>query len=408
MKKLTPFLIIGICLSIATDALAAFPQANILNVQSSAIEGPAHHGLVVQTSGITDPSLSFYEVSIKPDSGGPFPPWATYNTEIQPYDSALLVIPYRDGIFSMRADTRYCVRVRAVYGSQTTAWAQRCGIQINVPASPAGDSDRDGLSDADEYARGLDPNNRDVDGDGLSDGLEVGEGSDPEQEQVTRLVIRQPILNFGDGNRFGTRANQHQYLEIENVGDAPARLNFFEIPEGEDVDFRDTFKWGALPEFIPAIAPQNIVRIPIDFHPVRRGPINGSLQLNGNTDQPLPAIQLSGNGVGFADCQINPYHLDFGTVAVNDQNVLTRSFTIANLSGNDDLPPNRDAPLVFTLSSSDSEMVMPFHRYRLGVGEEIEVPVVFTHLTAGEHNGAITVQSPDCGIVNVEFQGTAQ
>lgn len=386
----------------------SFPQARIVSVQSVAIQGPAHHGLVVQTSGITDPSLSFYEVSIKPDSGGPFPPWATYNTEVQPYDSALLVIPYRDGVFSMRADTRYCVRVRAVYGSQTTAWAQRCGIQINVPASLAGDSDRDGLSDGDEYARGLDPHNRDVDGDGLSDGTEVSQNSDPEQAQLTRLVIRQPIFNFGDGNRFGTRANQHQYLEIENVGDAPARLNFFEVPEGQDVAFRDTFKWGTLPEFIPAVAPQNIVRIPLDFLPVRRGPISGVIQLNANSDQPLPDVQLSGNGVGFADCQINPYHLDFGSVAVNDQNVLTRSFTIANRTGNDDLPPNRNTPLIFTLSSSDSEMVMPFHRYRLGVGEEIEAPVVFTHLTAGEHRGAITVQSPDCGIQQVEFVGTAQ
>lgn len=41
------------------------------------------------------------------------------------------------------------------------------------------DSDRDGLTDADELRLGTDPNNADSDGDGLSDGLEVGLGTNP-------------------------------------------------------------------------------------------------------------------------------------------------------------------------------------------------------------------------------------
>ena len=48
---------------------------------------------------------------------------------------------------------------------------------VNFFAYP--DADADGLSDADETARGTDPNAADSDGDGIDDGAEVGNGLDP-------------------------------------------------------------------------------------------------------------------------------------------------------------------------------------------------------------------------------------
>jgi thrombospondin type 3 repeat protein len=41
------------------------------------------------------------------------------------------------------------------------------------------DTDGDGISDADEAAMGLDPNNADSDGDGIPDGVEIQLGLDP-------------------------------------------------------------------------------------------------------------------------------------------------------------------------------------------------------------------------------------
>ena len=45
--------------------------------------------------------------------------------------------------------------------------------------SPEVDTDGDGISDADEAALGLDPNNPDTDGDGIDDGAELQLGLDP-------------------------------------------------------------------------------------------------------------------------------------------------------------------------------------------------------------------------------------
>ncbi len=52
-------------------------------------------------------------------------------------------------------------------------------VSTYVKPEPPVDSDGDGLSDADEAARGTDPANPDSDGDGVNDGLEVANGTDP-------------------------------------------------------------------------------------------------------------------------------------------------------------------------------------------------------------------------------------
>src|SRR3989338_1355911 len=220
MKKIMILFVGVIC--VANGDAFAFPRPNIVGVQSVAIQGPAHHGIAIQTGGISEPNLTFYEVSVRQENEAPNI-WHTYNSEISPFDSKQIVVPYRDGVLSLKSTERYCVRIRGVYGNQVSGWSNsECGVVVNVPPSRAGDADNDGLDDAAEYARGLDPRNRDVDGDGIPDGIEVDQGLDPESIQLTRLIIRQANINFGNGDRYGTQSNQHKYLEIENIGDVPA------------------------------------------------------------------------------------------------------------------------------------------------------------------------------------------
>lgn len=52
-------------------------------------------------------------------------------------------------------------------------------VDAAPPGTPEPDRDGDGLSDADEAARGTDPDNPDTDGDGISDGDEVNRAIDP-------------------------------------------------------------------------------------------------------------------------------------------------------------------------------------------------------------------------------------
>ncbi|MBX7195788.1 MAG: thrombospondin type 3 repeat-containing protein [Sandaracinaceae bacterium] len=60
----------------------------------------------------------------------------------------------------------------------------------DVPPLP-GDTDGDGIADADEAAHGTDPSNPDTDGDGLGDGVEVLAGTDP-----TSRASRIPDTDF--------------------------------------------------------------------------------------------------------------------------------------------------------------------------------------------------------------------
>lgn len=63
-------------------------------------------------------------------------------------------------------------------GATTTATATAT-TEATIAATAAPDSDGDGLSDADEAARGTNPNSNDSDGDGVFDGYEVSVGLDP-------------------------------------------------------------------------------------------------------------------------------------------------------------------------------------------------------------------------------------
>jgi YD repeat-containing protein len=75
-------------------------------------------------------------------------------------------------------------------------------LVIGVSAASM-DSDRDGLSDAQEVALGTDPFNSDTDGDGFSDGVEVASGSDPLNPACTPINCR-VAGGEADGVTFST------------------------------------------------------------------------------------------------------------------------------------------------------------------------------------------------------------
>jgi peroxiredoxin len=77
----------------------------------------------------------------------------------------------------------------------------------------AGDSDGDGLSDADEAALGSDPNVADTDGDGYDDGLEADSFTDPTDDQDHPYQGGWPIASCrsdisGNGHSVGDIAQQ--------------------------------------------------------------------------------------------------------------------------------------------------------------------------------------------------------
>jgi hypothetical protein len=76
----------------------------------------------------------------------------------------------------------------------------------------AADADHDGLTNADELARGLDPVNPDSDGDGWPDGIEIAAGSDPlDPTSIPRPgVVAQPsvlLIRPATGTAVGLGAN---------------------------------------------------------------------------------------------------------------------------------------------------------------------------------------------------------
>lgn len=122
----------------------AYPDVSITAATYTALDGPAHHGISIETTGIDDPNLVFYELHIKEDSGNPnYPPYQVYNNEIHPYDMKLFTIPYRNGVLALESDEKYCVRIRAYYNtSEYSSWVENCGVELDVASASNVDWDR--------------------------------------------------------------------------------------------------------------------------------------------------------------------------------------------------------------------------------------------------------------------------
>lgn len=390
---------------ILARSLFAFDSVTINNVRTAPLVGPIHHGLQVETNGISDPSLSFYDVQIKPDGSGPFAPWQIYNAEVQPYDGRLINLPYRNGIQSLAADIVYCVRVRAVYGREVTPWAQRCGVRLTVGSVTPGDEDSDGLTNAEEFALGIDPQDRDSDRDGIDDATEVAGGSDPDHAYYSDLVARTPSIDFGMGDPFGRRRNQHQIIVIENTGEELAVLEEIRVVDEGAPGSSAAFHIGPHPDSLSPVPPRNILRLPITFLPVARGLVAARVEIVSNSPEPVASVSVTGTGVEIPDCAIRPEAIDFGTVSVNDEAVLTRDVVISNIP---EPSPETETAFGFTVRSTVNGIAPGIRGFVLPQGEEIRIPILFQHPEPGDYEGFLEIRSAYCGIQRVEVSGRAE
>ncbi|MBU1917011.1 thrombospondin type 3 repeat-containing protein, partial [bacterium] len=269
-------LISFVFICVVSDALG-YANVSINTAESTTFEGPAHHGIHIETTQIEDPNLTYYEVQIKEDTGDPtYPAWDVYNSTLFPYTGgAQINLPYRNGVQYLQKDKTYCVRMRALYGATATSWTEQCGILVTVEGATTDDVDADGLTEIEEYELGTDPNNPDSDGDGINDGQEVDEESNPNEALFSQILLFTPEVDFGAGDPFGHQPNQQQFIEFENVGDDVARIEEIRVIN----DDTGSFFVGTSPELLSSITPENIIRIPVTFIPTTHGTVTAELEI---------------------------------------------------------------------------------------------------------------------------------
>lgn len=403
MKRIF-FISVMLCLS---GLAMAFPQLKISQVEAVALDGPAHHGLLVHIDGIVDPSLSRVEMNLREDTAQP-PPWSVYNTELRPFDASSILVPFRNGVFAMQVGAKYCLRVRAIYGPTVTSWAETCGVTVTGASSGSDDSDGDGVPDDKEYAMGLDPNNWDTDGDGVGDGKELANATDPLKYLFSNLEVLTPLLDFGSGDPSGFLPTQHKVLVLRNNGDQPVTISKISVEGGPFPGAEAAFKVGAYPNVLTHIQPQNVARIPVSFQPLWRGLLTSNILVTPVTGTaPAPAV-VTGVGVNIPDCLVSPAVVDFGTVAVDDPAASVRYVTISNKTVMGDVNPNIGTPFGFTVHSSDEEVAPGLRGLMLPKGKEFKLPILFQHLTQGNHNAIVTIESLACGKQTITVTATAK
>lgn len=399
MKKIILFFCLFLFVPLAH---ATYNSVTISSVASASFEGPAHHGLTIETAGIADYNLTGYEVQIKEDTGNPvYPPYGVYNADLNPFDPTTINIPYRNGTFVLLNNTTYCVKVRAVYQSSYTSWDEECGITLTTTGSTSTDADGDGLTESQEYQYGTDPNNPDSDGDGTDDGTEIANGTDPNGYLFGSLIIRTPSIDFGNGDALGQYPNQHSYIEIENAGDDFVGIDSITVVDGDVIGSAASFHVGSFPSVLSNVPPSSIIRVPVSFIPTENGEISAFVEVTSSTNtSTLSPVPVTGTGVDVPACNVSPTSIDFGTVSLNDQNVFEWPITIDNSAGQGNLG--------FALVTESDQFVPGIRNFTLPAGKTLNVPVLFVHTQAGVFSDVITFKSFVCGDVAIGVSGVVE
>lgn len=379
----------------------AFPDVEIVSAANTTFEGPAHHGISVQTRGIDDPNLSYYQIQIKVDSDAAYEPWKIYSSDTQPTDSPTINIPYRNGVLALKTDQEYCVAIRAFYGADNSSWVETCDITVSVDGASSADIDGDGLTEIEEYEQGTDPNNPDSDGDGITDGDEIVLGTNPDELSQGHIIIRKTQVDFGNGDPFGQYANQHHYIEIENAGKDFAIIDGVVVTDPTGQGGELAFFIGTSPASISNNAHENIFRIPVSFIPQENGPVSAVVEIiSSNNDDEIPTITLTGMGVSVPGCpDFFISSIDFGSVRVDEENAVYEFVTIYNQS-------DSEAPLGFSLRTNNDEFVPALRSFILPTNGRIDVPILFRHSWPGDYEGVFTIESVFCGEQNIQLRGS--
>jgi hypothetical protein len=408
MKKITfgLLLVSFIFVSLISDVFG-YADVSINLAESTSLEGPAHHGIRIETTQIEDPNLTYYEIQVREDNGDPMLSWDVYNSELIPYTGgAHINLPYRNGVHFLQKDQTYCVRMRALYGAAASNWAEQCGITVTVVDATTDDVDGDGLTEIEEYELGTDPNNPDSDGDGINDGQEVDEESNPNEALFSDLLLLTPEVDFGMGDPFGHQPNQQTFIEFSNVGDDVARIEEIRIINDET----GSFFVGEAPELLSSITPENIIRIPVTFIPTTQGEVTAELEIVvSNASEEIEPIPLRGQGFNVPNCNFAVTDIvDFGSVSATDQDIPLQYMTISNEPSEEwQMNGTVDGGLSFTLSTDVTGVAPGLRSYVLDAGKSLDVPIIFPHHTVGDYDGMLTIKSFLCGTQTVEIFGSA-
>ncbi len=165
------------------------------------------------------------------------------------------------------------------------------------------------------------------------------------------------------------------------------------------------FRVGPHPENISHIPPQNILRLPISFLPVARGSVSARVEIVTNNPEPVAIARVAGFGVEIPNCIISSERIDFGTVAADNEAVLTRDIVISNIP----IPaPAEETAFGFTIHSTVEGIAPGIRGFILPQGEEVQIPVLFQHPEPGDYNGFLEIRSAYCGTQRVEVRGRAE